>query len=631
MSTDKRNILGTDNYVLYTQQIFGSGAMAKVILARHRRKGTAYAAKLFSDDSRRLHMKYVKSEIMLLRDIPRHDNIVQLIALEKEKVLGYDVLIMEYCQGGSLQQILDKPENAYGLPENEFFLVFKHSISALQHLFHNNIIHRDIKPGNVLQHITSNGSSVYKLADFGVSRSIDGKSNTLCGTPEYLHPEMHRMAFLRKSVNEAYEVSPKVDLWSLAVTLYQCATGQFPYRARRGIREDKIAIYRLMTEKEAGVISQIEKEDGTIQSSKTLPATTRLLPGTRQLVTDVLARLMDQKNVWNPANFYEEMNVQLSKKKLCIFSTDLCDTMAVFIDQTARFCDLKKEIITILKKVGVLPESAKDELVLFLGDHHRFTESVDIKDYIELNDSGGQIYCLTSSGKLANRHLFGNPSGVSSENQSMKAVLGNIIYCNFMMIRFRDTQRHTTILANAIRAHCVDVFARVTALWKRSCSLQSMVSKVSEEVAAVHEDHKRRFRDLDAGIKLHKTISTDVGLCNHSQCVQKSEVNSMNATSVYENLEKARKEDEKDQNGRELLQYWNHQLVRTHKEQNEMLRTHFELITSEVCHKEHKHIREVLHHLHKSQDLEVELKNLINLYEDAVNICLDKMKHYSTS
>jgi len=48
------------------------------------RKGTAYAAKLFSDDSRRLHMKYVKSEIMLLRDIPRHDNIVQLIALEKE-------------------------------------------------------------------------------------------------------------------------------------------------------------------------------------------------------------------------------------------------------------------------------------------------------------------------------------------------------------------------------------------------------------------------------------------------------------------------------------------------------------------------------------------------------------------
>lgn len=66
---------------------------------------------------------------------------------------------------------------------------------------------------------------------------------------------------------------------------------------------------------------------------------------------------------------------------------------------------MKKEIITILKKVGVLPESAKDELVLFLGDHHRFTESVDIKDYIELNDSGGQIYCLTSSGKLANRHL----------------------------------------------------------------------------------------------------------------------------------------------------------------------------------------------------------------------------------
>ena len=63
------------------------------------KKATAYAAKMFSDKSRRLHMKYVQREIDLLNHLPKHDNIVQLIGLEKEvKITVKQFLQLPYTQ-----------------------------------------------------------------------------------------------------------------------------------------------------------------------------------------------------------------------------------------------------------------------------------------------------------------------------------------------------------------------------------------------------------------------------------------------------------------------------------------------------------------------------------------------------
>lgn len=54
---------------------------------------------------------------------------------------------MELCTGGSLFNILDDPENTYGLEESEFLLVLEHLYEGMKHLRDNNLVHRDLKPG----------------------------------------------------------------------------------------------------------------------------------------------------------------------------------------------------------------------------------------------------------------------------------------------------------------------------------------------------------------------------------------------------------------------------------------------------------------------------------------------------
>ena len=63
------------------------------------------------------------------------------------------VIVMELCTGGSLFNLLDDPENSYGLDEDEFLLVLSHLSAGMNHLRDNNLVHRDLKPGNIMKFI----------------------------------------------------------------------------------------------------------------------------------------------------------------------------------------------------------------------------------------------------------------------------------------------------------------------------------------------------------------------------------------------------------------------------------------------------------------------------------------------
>lgn len=111
---------------------------------------------------------------------------------------------MELCTGGSLFNILDDPLNSSGLEEKEFLLVLKHlgktldkiqsfteqtvSAAGMKHLRDMNIIHRDLKPGNIMKFVAEDGTSIYKLTDFGAARELDDDQQfmSLYGTEEYL-------------------------------------------------------------------------------------------------------------------------------------------------------------------------------------------------------------------------------------------------------------------------------------------------------------------------------------------------------------------------------------------------------------------------------------------------------------
>lgn len=92
---------------------------------------------------------------------------------EEEQESRGKVIVMELCTGGSLFNILDDPENTYGLQEEEFLLVVEHLTAGMKHLRDNNLVHRDLKPGNIMKFVTDDGSTVYKLTDFGAARELD--------------------------------------------------------------------------------------------------------------------------------------------------------------------------------------------------------------------------------------------------------------------------------------------------------------------------------------------------------------------------------------------------------------------------------------------------------------------------
>lgn len=91
--------------------------------------------------------------------------------------------VLEFVPGGELFTILRTQGN---FPEEQTKFYAAHIITIFEYLHSKNIIYRDLKPENVL--INTNG--YLKLADFGFAKVIDGKTYTLCGTPEYLAPEI---------------------------------------------------------------------------------------------------------------------------------------------------------------------------------------------------------------------------------------------------------------------------------------------------------------------------------------------------------------------------------------------------------------------------------------------------------
>ncbi|BFZ62711.1 Serine/threonine-protein kinase [Saitoella coloradoensis] len=168
----------------------------------------------------------------------------------------YIHLIMEFCALGDLSFFIKKREHWKEIPEirhlstrypyppagglNEY--VVKHFLrqlsSALAFLRERNLIHRDVKPQNLLLQPPPNPNApafcssgedlpVLKIADFGFARSLPGGglAETLCGSPLYMAPEILRY--------EKYDA--KADLWSVGAVLFEALTGRPPFRAQNHV------------------------------------------------------------------------------------------------------------------------------------------------------------------------------------------------------------------------------------------------------------------------------------------------------------------------------------------------------------------------------------------------------------
>uniref|UniRef100_A0A667YY95 Serine/threonine-protein kinase TBK1 n=1 Tax=Myripristis murdjan TaxID=586833 RepID=A0A667YY95_9TELE len=325
----------TTNYLWLISDLLGQGATANVYRGRHKKTGDLYAVKVFNNLSFLRPLDVQMREFEVLKKL-NHKNIVKLFAVEEESNTRHKVLVMEYCPCGSLYTVLEESSNAYGLPEDEFLIVLQDVVAGMNHLREYGIVHRDIKPGNIMRVIGEDGRSIYKLTDFGAARELEDDEQfvSLYGTEEYLHPDMYERAVLRKDHQKKYGAT--VDLWSIGVTFYHAATGSLPFRPFEGPRRNKEVMYKIITEKPSGTISGQQKfENGKIEWSTEMPVSCSLSKGLQSLLTPVLANILeaDQEKCWGFDQFFAETSDILHRTVVYVFSLQQATLHHVYIHE----------------------------------------------------------------------------------------------------------------------------------------------------------------------------------------------------------------------------------------------------------------------------------------------------------
>jgi serine/threonine-protein kinase len=195
--------------------------MGKVYRAHRTRLGDVVAIKFITRDAgdlRALEKRFMHEARMCA--VLRHPHIVSVLDFGIETGIG-PYLVMEYLNGPSLKQQLHE-RGAFDLPE--VCRIASQVGSALDLAHSQDIVHSDLKPGNVMTHRYTAGEVVYKIIDFGIgalrSRQPEDDGSTLV-TVEYGSPEQLR----------GEEVSGRSDIYSFGVTVYELLTGRRPFSA----------------------------------------------------------------------------------------------------------------------------------------------------------------------------------------------------------------------------------------------------------------------------------------------------------------------------------------------------------------------------------------------------------------
>ncbi len=197
----------------------GGGGMGTVFQARQIAMDRVVAIKVLKSNLAK-DQKYVERlhrEARLL-GVLDHPNIVK--AYDVGASNGYHYFVMEYVEGRSAASLL---QEGGPLPEDQVFDIAIHMARALDHAHRHDIIHRDIKPGNIL--LTTAGLA--KLTDLGLAkREIDPaltRDEATVGTPQYISPEQ---------LLDPKSVDGRSDIFSLGASLYHLASGEPPFQGK---------------------------------------------------------------------------------------------------------------------------------------------------------------------------------------------------------------------------------------------------------------------------------------------------------------------------------------------------------------------------------------------------------------
>ncbi len=197
----------------------GVGGMSTVQLAFDQRLERYVAIKLLAEhlaDDPTFVSRFRREALSAARLV--HPNIVQVFDFGFDEEAHQHFIVMEHVPGHSCAELL---RDHGPMQVDQAVDVVTQACRGLDYAHRNGVVHRDVKPGNLLV----SDSDVVKLADFGIARATDQSSITqvgsVLGTAAYLAPEQAR----------GEEAGPRADLYSLGVVAYQLMTGRLPYEA----------------------------------------------------------------------------------------------------------------------------------------------------------------------------------------------------------------------------------------------------------------------------------------------------------------------------------------------------------------------------------------------------------------
>ncbi|XP_010671457.2 serine/threonine-protein kinase TIO isoform X1 [Beta vulgaris subsp. vulgaris] len=202
--------MGVENY--HVIELVGEGSFGKVYKGRRKYTGQTVAMKFImkhGKSDKDLHN--LRQEIEILRKL-KHENIIEM--LDSFETAQEFCVVTEFAQG----ELFEVLEDDKCLPEEQVKAIAKQLVRALHYLHSNRIIHRDMKPQNIL----IGSGSIVKLCDFGFARAMSMNTvvlRSIKGTPLYMAPELVR--------EQPYNHT--ADLWSLGVILYELFVGQPPF------------------------------------------------------------------------------------------------------------------------------------------------------------------------------------------------------------------------------------------------------------------------------------------------------------------------------------------------------------------------------------------------------------------
>jgi len=228
-ATTKPRSFGVGDVVLgkyRLERVLGVGGMGYVVAARHLEIGELVAIKMLSANGQDAETveRFVREARATAR--LKSDHVVRVLDASRGDESTPPYILMEYLEGEDLAARLRR---AGPLPIAEAVDFVLQAGAALAEAHSLGIVHRDVKPSNLLCTTRTDGTPVVKVLDFGISKSLEGSdaaspsltdTRSVFGSPMYMSPEQ---------IRSAKHVDLRSDIWSLGVVLFELLTARAPF------------------------------------------------------------------------------------------------------------------------------------------------------------------------------------------------------------------------------------------------------------------------------------------------------------------------------------------------------------------------------------------------------------------